>query len=338
MNTSETNCELYSAPSLTLTLTNNCNSKCMMCDYWKNYSHNYVSLEDVKVLLPQMLELKTQTVTLTGGEPLLHPNWTEIAREIKRFGIKIHLMTNGLLLNKYHDEIINLIDDITVSMDGGTEATYRTIRGVKAYDKVTKDIKKVTEKGGKVRIRAIIQRLNYNEIPLMIENAMRAGATITFQQMDILSLQAYGVGDSEMLKVRYEELKEFLLSEEDLVEFERLLYRITDEYQEQFKTGMIRDTPQQLFTMLDYFKGVQGLAEFSPSKCNLPFFSPVIDSDLSVRPCFFLPSTGLLDVDRLCLSLNTPSAIESRKKVINREYKECVQCVVSRYKTVNGVG
>jgi MoaA/NifB/PqqE/SkfB family radical SAM enzyme len=66
---------------VTLYLTERCNSRCVSCDYWR-YGKTDASVESVARLIPDLHELQTQVV-LSGGEPLLHPNWIEIAELLR---------------------------------------------------------------------------------------------------------------------------------------------------------------------------------------------------------------------------------------------------------------
>ena len=50
----------------------------MTCDYWR-HGRRDVTLESVKRLVPELESLGTRTALLSGGEPLLNPEWPQIA-------------------------------------------------------------------------------------------------------------------------------------------------------------------------------------------------------------------------------------------------------------------
>jgi MoaA/NifB/PqqE/SkfB family radical SAM enzyme len=44
--------------------------------------------------------------------------------------------------------------------------------------------------------------------------------------------------------------------------------------------------------LYQYFAALLGRGEFAPVECNAPWVSTVIESDATVRPCFFQPPLG----------------------------------------------
>ena len=70
-------------PLVTLYLTERCNSRCVTCDYWRHGTAD-MDLEAVTQLLPDLARLRTEVVLVSGGEPLLNPQWSEIAETLLR--------------------------------------------------------------------------------------------------------------------------------------------------------------------------------------------------------------------------------------------------------------
>jgi organic radical activating enzyme len=58
-------------------------------------------LESVTRLLPSLMQLQTQVVLLSGGEPLLNPEWAATAQLLRANGLQVWLLTSGLSL-AYH--------------------------------------------------------------------------------------------------------------------------------------------------------------------------------------------------------------------------------------------
>src|ERR1700761_6613098 len=126
-------------PLVTLYLTERCNSRCVTCDYWR-HGRVDATLESVRALLPSLGELRTRVVLLSGGEPLLNPEWEAIARLLRESQLGLWLLTSGLSLAKHAVRAAPLFDAITVSLDGTNAATYAAIRGLDAFDKVCEGI------------------------------------------------------------------------------------------------------------------------------------------------------------------------------------------------------
>src|SRR5882724_3148040 len=79
-------------PLVTLFLSERCNSRCVTCDYWRNGRAD-MSLETVTQLLPSLAQLQTQVVLISGGEPLLNPEWGDIAQLLRSRGLQLWLLT-----------------------------------------------------------------------------------------------------------------------------------------------------------------------------------------------------------------------------------------------------
>ncbi|HEX3846723.1 MAG TPA: radical SAM protein, partial [Steroidobacteraceae bacterium] len=129
-------------PLVTLYVTDRCNSRCRSCDYWR-HGRTDLSLEAVRRLLPSLQALGTRIVQLSGGEPLMSPEWPEIAATLRAAGLEVWLLTAGLALAKSACKVRQLIDSVTVSLDGADAATYAAIRGLDAFDKVCEGIRAV---------------------------------------------------------------------------------------------------------------------------------------------------------------------------------------------------
>lgn len=75
-------------------ITRKCNKGCDYC---------YLRLTDEDLPFDRIKEIlesiDVETVTFTGGEPLMHPNIKEILEFISGRGNHIHLLSNGILLN-----------------------------------------------------------------------------------------------------------------------------------------------------------------------------------------------------------------------------------------------
>lgn len=93
-----------------------CNMRCAFCDTSQDNPPEDASLRSV---IDKILDLnkdkKVETISVTGGEPLLHSSFLSILlSHLRDHGYKVHLDTNGTLPDKLK-EIIDLVD--VVAMD-----------------------------------------------------------------------------------------------------------------------------------------------------------------------------------------------------------------------------
>jgi len=74
-----------------------CNLACKYCNEFDDFS-NPVPTETMFRRVDKLAELGTSVITISGGEPLLHPELDEIIRRIRKHGMVAGMITNGYLL------------------------------------------------------------------------------------------------------------------------------------------------------------------------------------------------------------------------------------------------
>ena len=316
---------LQRLPLVTLYLTERCNSRCVTCDYWRNGRVD-MTVERLRGLLPSLQRLQTRVALVSGGEPLLNPEWAEMARLLRDNGQKVWLLTSGLALAKHARPVAQLFDAVTVSLDGTNGSTYAAIRGLDAFDKVCEGIRRASDEGVPVSVRVTLQRANYRELPLFVEVARQAGAChVSFLAVDVGNPHAFGRIDDAPPDVA--------LRAEDLPELERLLDVLERERAADFQSGFIAESPRKLRRLLQYFAGVVGMAEFPPVRCNAPEFSAVVTVNGRVQPCFFIPGPPSAPIHSdLGLVLNSDSMSALRADIREQQRPECARCVCSMWR------
>jgi MoaA/NifB/PqqE/SkfB family radical SAM enzyme len=75
-------------------LTTQCDCKCIMCDMHRK-TPQYISFEDAKIVLNFLKRNKFLIAYITGGEPTLHPNITDIVEYADKLGLITTMTTNG---------------------------------------------------------------------------------------------------------------------------------------------------------------------------------------------------------------------------------------------------
>jgi MoaA/NifB/PqqE/SkfB family radical SAM enzyme len=95
-----------------------CNLSCAYCN---EYDDRSAPVPTAYVLrrIDRLVDLGTGVVTLSGGEPLLHPDLDDIIRHIRRRGAIATLITNGYLLTRDRIERLNRagLDHLQISID-----------------------------------------------------------------------------------------------------------------------------------------------------------------------------------------------------------------------------
>ncbi|OAA91087.1 His-Xaa-Ser system radical SAM maturase HxsC [Clostridium ljungdahlii] len=192
---------LYRANSTdnVLMLTNKCNNNCIMCpDSLKVRTENKnISLSILKKYI-ELIDKEVKFLCITGGEPtLLKKDFIEIVRYLgeKLPETEYLLLTNGrMFYNKNFVEAFlkstpkNLITAIPIH--GHYPELHDSISGVKgSFIQSFYGLKNLYELGGKIEIRVVINKLNYNvitNIAAMISNYFPKVVRVNFMAMEML--------------------------------------------------------------------------------------------------------------------------------------------------------
>lgn len=311
--------QLRRLPLVTLYATDRCNSRCVTCDYWR-HGRTDVTLGSVLNMLPVLNELQTQVVLLSGGEPLLNPEWPAIAHALRANGQRVWLLTSGLSLLKHTQRAAELFDNITVSLDGTDAQTYQAIRGLDAFDKVCAGIRAIALAGVPPTLRVTLQRANYRQLPQFVTLARQLGAAaVSFLPVDVANPHAFGRTDNFA--------KDLALGDDDLPALEQLLTVLERTEASSFASGFIAENPRKLRRILQYFRAQRGLCEYPPVRCNAPEFSAVIAANGAVQPCFFIEGPADAVQSDLLSAIDGKSMQRLREVIRAGGRSECKGCV-----------
>jgi len=95
-----------------------CNLSCAYCNEYDDHSKP-VPLEVLKQRVDRLASFGTTIITISGGEPLLHPELDLLIRHIRSRGIIAGLITNGYLLTAERIEQLNRagLEHLQISID-----------------------------------------------------------------------------------------------------------------------------------------------------------------------------------------------------------------------------
>ncbi|MBZ0299298.1 MAG: radical SAM protein [Anaerolineae bacterium] len=334
---------LHTLPLIILYLTDGCNSRCVMCDIWRSPRRN-MALPLVETIASEFRALHGKWVLLSGGEAMQHPHWPQIAQRFRDEGAHVMLLTNGLLLHKQAQAVIEHIDEAIVSLDAGTAPTYAAIRGVDAFDLVLDGIRAVRAGGVPVTTRTTVQRANYAELPEIITAARGVDVNrISFLTVDVSNPFAFGprfTPDESLPLVAHagpgappeHGPPAAALTAADIDHLGTILDDLEARFADDFASARMAESPDKLRRMLPYFKAVIDQGDFEPPRCNAPHTSTVIEVDGTLRPCYFLPTYGQLNQSTLHAAINTPEARSLRQAYRTGQRPECARCVCPLYK------
>src|SRR5262252_10338417 len=95
-----------------------CNLDCGYCNEYDDVSAP-VSFEEMKRRLDRLADMGTTIITISGGEPLMHPELDDVIRHIRKRGMIAGLITNGFFLNRERIERLNDagLEHLQISID-----------------------------------------------------------------------------------------------------------------------------------------------------------------------------------------------------------------------------
>lgn len=162
-------CDNRLFPSISLMITGKCNFNCLHCFNAADNARlqGEFTLDEAKKLIREAEECGVNAFTITGGEPMLHPNFMEIIREIYDHGMYVReLNTNGFFITKeILDEMkaIGCTPLMKISFDGiGHHDWLRNREG--AEEDAIRAMKLCIENGFRVKAQTNVHRLNVDSI------------------------------------------------------------------------------------------------------------------------------------------------------------------------------
>ncbi|MCH7773569.1 MAG: radical SAM protein [Bacteroidetes bacterium] len=322
------NHRIYTMPIVILMPHSRCNCRCVMCDIWKG-NNNVQQLEesDIEKLLSSLITLKTKLVVMSGGEALMHPKFFRLCDILRSRKIKITILSTGLLLKKYAEEIIAKTNEVIVSLDGSQEI-HDKIRNIPyAFNKLKDGVAELKnlKKEYRVTARCVVQKANFNDLPNIVDAAHKIGLDqISFLNADV-STDAFNRPDLW----EDDKIKEVSLSRDEVDQFKEVIENLINTHSQDFKSGFISESPNKLRRFYNYYAAFHGLCDFPTVTCNAPWVSAVIEADGSVRPCFFHAKIGNIRDSTLTESLNSSRSISFRKNLDTSTNPICKKCVCS---------
>jgi Fe-coproporphyrin III synthase len=314
-------------PILILYPHSRCNCRCVMCDIWKDTTRSELATDAVARWVSEWRTLGVRRVVLSGGEALLHSDLWTLCDYLRAAGIGITILSTGLLLQRHASELVRRCDDVVVSLDGPQPIHDRVRNLPRAFERLAAGVAAVRSADPAVHVtgRCTVQRANHDSLRAIVAAAHVMGLErISFLAADVSS-DAFnrpdGWDDARTGAVALTAHEVSILSAE--------LDALEREHAADFASGFIAESPAKLRSRLvQYFAALLGQDAFPPNECNAPWVSSVIESDGTVRPCFFQPSLGNIHTSgSLGSVLNSPQSILWREGLDVARNEICRKCV-----------
>lgn len=314
---------------LVMAISDRCDQRCAHCQIWMGAGGRAsLTLEERLEVVDDALSSGTSAFLLTGGEPLLSPDIWPIAERVHLAGAKLMLATNGMLLEQYADRVAAFFDEVYVSLDGASASTHDGLRGVAAFERLRSGIAALRAFPRPVQVvaRCTLHAGNLREFPAIVEAARGLRAHhVSFLPIDASSI-AFG-GDAkarQRLAPDDGQLSAFE-SALDLIEGSRAM---SDDF--------VLEPVPKLRRLARHLGASAGLGDFERPECDAPAWSSVVESDGTVRPCFFHAPAG--HTRSGLLALRGSPAYREALGVIDGPNQTCDRCVCPKRSTPGWLG
>jgi MoaA/NifB/PqqE/SkfB family radical SAM enzyme len=298
-----------------------------MCDIWKQTDRNEYSIPQVRSLLADFEQLQVRWVVLSGGEPLMYSNWLTLCKVLRERGVRVTILSTGLLFERNAGTIVENADDAIVSLDGPPAVHDRIRRVPGGFGLLARGVDAIHRRRADfpVSARSTVQRENFRHLRETADTAERLGlASISYLAADMTS-EAFNRPNGWSAAKQ----SEIALAEADLPVLESEIEALIAQ---RGNSPFLAESPQKLRRIALHFRAHLGLAEPVAPVCNAPWVSAVIETDGSVRPCFFHPPMGNAFSDGLYQVVTGEAAERFRSTLEVAANPICRRCVCSLYK------
>jgi len=290
-------------------LTENCQAKCISCDYWKTRWADIITTERAIELLNEIYDCGIHSLRLTGGEPLLRKDLFEVLDKgnASRFQ-RIILQTNGLALKKLHKEVnASPITDVAVSIDG-LKQTNDIIRGIRGYFDLGMEGLALL-KGKRLAISVTLNKMSAGELDELAERAVAVGAHLEF---NILS--------TSLFFLEHADLTTMWPDRNEVRQIENFLDRRRPSYE------------------VDYIRRYYNRENLAEPPCVLGYLQVFVMSNGDVLTgCYPLPAVGNVLREKLATILQSEAYRRQAEAMMRRECPGCTCGVESSLAMKHGI-
>ncbi|NIO19737.1 MAG: radical SAM protein [Candidatus Aenigmarchaeota archaeon] len=318
--------------------THACNLRCKHCYQDANtFMHDELTTEEAKKVVNEFHESGVVAIAFSGGEPLVRPDFFDVASYAASKGFYLSVATNGTLLTKKMAKKIkdSGIEYVEISLDG-FEKEHDEFRGLKgAWKKTCEGIRNCVEVGLDTCVATTVTKRNFKDIKRLtefVENDLKAKRLIAFNFIPVR---------------RGNEMIEHDLEPEQREELQGFLYsKLMDK---SCKLNVLSTAPQYARIAMEFAEGptvtthftnkismgmkgkTKRLGEFIGG-CGAGRLYCGLEPNGDIQPCVFIPiKIGNIREDRLKKVWATSPVLKRM-----REREKFIGCGECKYKFVCG--
>jgi radical SAM protein with 4Fe4S-binding SPASM domain len=171
-------------------LTQRCQLSCKHC--YTNSSpllpkDNELPVERWLQLVDEFASNGGEKILFTGGEALVYSGCIDVMRRAHGAGLEVTLFSNGMLIPRYIDDLVEVADIVQISVDGPTAEVHDAVRGRHSFKRAIRAIRMLLEVGIETRVSTTVMLDNWEAI-----KAGLPGFIAQFENTDLSFRISYG--------------------------------------------------------------------------------------------------------------------------------------------------
>ena len=171
---------------LRISLLERCNLRCQYCMPEDGIplrdKKEFMSQEELFQIVDEFVNLGVDKIRFTGGEPLIKKNFSEILSYVSTKPVKIHITTNGILLDRFWDNLQKAtISGLNISIDSLKKERFNEITRRDYFDRVYANILEAVNRGFNVKLNVVLMKdFNDDEILDFVELTRNLNVSVRF--------------------------------------------------------------------------------------------------------------------------------------------------------------
>ena len=224
---------------ITIEVTQRCPNRCIYCSSLSDATKTqYLDYNTICRVVDDAKALGAKSVSLSGGEPFLHPDIVKIADYVNQRGMTCLLYTSGVVLSKDGipasvpadtlEAIKGKVSKLIVNIEAADETTYNSIMGTSfgGFRLMQESVRKAIKVEITVEAHVVPMKLNIRQLPKIMALCDQLGVS----RVSFLRLVVQGRA--------YEHKSEIFLSEDDVVFAKYLVATHAPQYQGTIRFGI----------------------------------------------------------------------------------------------------
>ncbi len=194
-------------------ITGRCNLRCVYCYNDSPRTPPDLNWSVAERLAEDLIRMKVFAFCVSGGEPTLHPHYTDILKILCQGGISVGTITNGSTMTpELARTIAAYASTVQVSVDGPTAEEHDLVRRQQgSFDRAVRAIRMLREAGAReISVSFAGTRLNVDSFQRMPELCVELGVVKLRTQPLSMIGRADGDADLEPTPEQADRLKEFI--------------------------------------------------------------------------------------------------------------------------------